>query len=374
MPFGLSNAPATFQRMIVTALVGLGEISAAYLDDVLVYAVDLPQLFHRMDLVLDRIIQAGLKLKPRKCVLPVQEITYLGFNVSASGIKPIQAKLDVIRDWPQPQTIKDVRGFLGFVNRYFAFYPNVAGVTAPLARIVGKRRLEWTDELQTAFQQTKAAFSQINEIIIPDPQGSFVLETDASNVGIGACLLQPDAEGHERPIGYYSKSLNGAQRNYDIYKLEFFALYQAVKHFAVYLAFLRHFTVRVDNQALRFWRTAQFAPGDVRAKWKAFLDPFRFDIEHLPGDSNTIADAISRAPHTVQTTPNKPAHSRLSQPASTGVSHPAIAQASVPDTTQVQPPTPQLNVQLSYGRDHQIIISILNGSSKIKEERLARSN
>ena len=370
MPFGLSNAPATFQRMIMTALVGLGEISAAYLDDILVYAPDLPKLLIRMDIVLDRITEAGLKLKPRKCVLPVQEIPYLGYNVSFKGITPIQAKLDVIRDWPQPKTTKELRGFLGFVNRYFTFYPDVAGVTAPLARATNQRPLKWTAELQTAFEKSKIMFQKINTLAIPDAEGEFILETDASNVGIGACLLQPDENGHERPVGYYSKALNSAQRNYAIYKLEFFALYQAVKHFAVYLAFLSHFKVRVDNQALRFWRTSEFPPGDVRAKWKAFLDPFRFDIEHLAGDLNTIADAISRAPHTVETTPNRPIHARKCAPAATAASNPAMALTTDEATPVEQPPTQQLNVKSSYGREHQIIIAILTGAGKVKDETI----
>ena len=237
-----------------------------------------------------------------------------------------------------------------------------------MARATSQRSLKWTAELQTAFEQTKVVFQTINTLKIPDAEGDFVLETDASNVGIGACLLQPDENGNERPVGYYSKALNSAQRNYAIYKLEFFALYQAVKHFAVYLAFLKHFKVRVDNQALRFWRTAEFPPGDVRAKWKAFLDPFRFDIEHLAGDLNTIADAISRAPHTVETTPNRPIHARATAPTATAASHPAMAR--VPELVKPveQLPTQQLNVKASYGREHQIIISILNGAAKIKDD------
>ena len=361
MPFGLSNAPATFQRMIMTALIGLGNISAAYLDDVLVYGNDLKQLLMRMDLVLERIKEAGLKLKPRKCVLPVQEIVYLGYQVSDKGVSPIQAKLNVIRDWPTPQTIKELRGFLGFVNRYFSFYPALACVTAPLARTTGKRTLVWTATLQTAFEKTKEAFATINTLSLPNPDGKYVLETDASQNGLGACLLQVDTDGQEKPIGYYSKALNSAQQNYTIHKLEFFALYQAVKHFAVYLAFLDNFEVRVDNQALRFWRTAPIAPGDVRIKWKAFLDPFRFDIVHQAGSDNTIADAISRAPHTVSSTPNRPSHVNSSM-------QPALAAATVARVEAEQQSTATLNIKASYNKDHAVIIAVLKGSNVVRDE------
>jgi hypothetical protein len=161
--------------------------------------------------------------------------------------------------------------------------------------------------MQHSFEFTKQAFEKVQTLSVPSPNGDYVLQCDASQTGIGACLFQvPD--GLEKPIGYFSHSLKEAQKNYDSYKLELFASYQAVKYFAVFLSFLPHLIVRTDNQALRFWRMSEFAAGDVRSKWKSYLDPFRFDIVHQPGTLKSTADATSRAPQHVQCKNSWPYH------------------------------------------------------------------
>jgi hypothetical protein len=183
-----------------------------------------------------------------------EEITYLGHLVNKDGITPLKVKLDLIKEWPQPRTIKDLRAFLGFVNRYFTFYPHLSTVTAPLARAASKRNLIRTPEMQHSFESTKQAFEKVQTLTVTGPNGEYVLETDASQTGIRACSFQVQ-DGLEKPIGYFSRSLKDAQKNYGSHKLELFALYQAVKYFAVYLSFLPHFVARTDNQASRFWRT-----------------------------------------------------------------------------------------------------------------------
>jgi len=310
MPFGLSNAPATFQRMMLTALIGLGDISAVYLDDVLVFAETLPLLLGRLESVLIKIVESGLKLKPRKCVLAVPEVTYLGFKISARGIEPLKTKLGPIETWPTPRNVHEVRQFLGLINRYYSFYPRLALITSPLARATGQKKLQWTEELQKAFLKVKEIFqTPIPTLALPDAEGQYIVETDASFSGLGGCLLQVQ-NGEEKPVAYFSKALKPAEKNYDINKLELLALYTTIRHFAVYLSFLPHFLVRVDNVSLRYWRTSVFAPGDVRSRWKAYLDMFRFDIVHRPGLENTIADAISRAPQTMESTPLMPKHQK----------------------------------------------------------------
>jgi hypothetical protein len=134
MSFGLTNAPATFQRMMLTALAGLGYISCTYLDDVLIYAKYLQMLLHRTEIILARICATGLKLRPRKCEFCRQKIQYLGYIVGPEGVSSVESKLKLIQDWATPTSLKELRGFLGFINRYFTFYPHMALVTAPLAR------------------------------------------------------------------------------------------------------------------------------------------------------------------------------------------------------------------------------------------------
>jgi hypothetical protein len=141
MPFGLTNAPATFQRMMLTALVGLGNISCTYLDDVLTYAKNLQMLLHRTQIILVRICATGLKLKPRKCEFCRQKIQYLGYIVGPEGASPVESKLKLIQDWAIPTSLKELRGVLGFINRYFTFCPHMASVTAPLAIATGLKML-----------------------------------------------------------------------------------------------------------------------------------------------------------------------------------------------------------------------------------------
>jgi transposase InsO family protein len=160
--------------------------------------------------------------------------------------------------------------------------------------------------------------------------------------------------------------------------------YQSVKHFAVYLSFLPEFLVRSDNEALRWWRTTEFAPGDIRSKWKSYLDPFRFEVEHLPGASNTIADAISRAPNTVMSSPTEPHHIRhlMQQQAASQVARADSTRASTSANTEQdcqtatptptdQPTCPVANVKASYGRDHALIISVLKRRNHVNEQTIA---
>lgn len=358
MPFGLSNAPATFQRMIQAALAGLFDISAAFLDDVLVFGNNLEQLLKRADDVLGRLRAFGLRCKPRKCVLATQSLPYLGYQVSQHGLTPIPAKLQLVQEWPTPTTTKELRGFLGLVNRYFPFYADLAIVTAPLARETGRRHFVWTDAMQKAFDDTKGLFLNVPTIAIVDPDGQFILETDACSIGIGAVLLQT-ADGVERPVAYFSRALKGAQTNYDPHKLELYALYQAVRHFAPYLSFTS-FLVRTDNNALSYWRTAKFADGDVRTKWKSYLDGFRFDIIHHRGTANSLADAISRAPHLVESTRLKPVHAR---DASTSTISTALAKQLESNAVQDW----SADFTPKYKKDHAIFIGVLSGTHSVKD-------
>ena len=158
--------------------------------------------------------------------------------------------------------------------------------------------------MQTAFEVTKQKLANVNTLAIIQPEGQLILETDASGIGIGAVLLQ-NQKGTERPIAYYSKALNTAERNYDVCKREMFALVKAVKYFSLYLAG-NSFTVRTDNSALRWWRNMEVSPGSTVARWKTILDSYNFEIAHLPGKNNAIADALSRKPESVPNTPIKP--------------------------------------------------------------------
>ena len=354
MPFGLCNAPATFSRMILTALIGLGSISATYLDDILIYGPTLSMFLARTRSVLERIRTSGLKLKPTKCCVVTQEITYLGFRINPQGLSPLPVSLRLIQSVEAPKTVKQLRHFLGLVNRYLPFYQRLASLTAPLCQLTGHRTLTWTEEAQEAFHRVQHAFDHIPTLFIPNGQDPFILETDASRSGIGAVLLQKSC-GIERPVGYYSKGLSHAESNYSIYKLELFAVVSAVKHFRIYLSH-QPFTIRTDNQALTWFRRQQVPPGDVIARWFATLEQFTFTIVHLPGEQNQIADELSRKPETlIQSSPTK-----------LNAYTPAQPSALLTDITT------DLSVQ--YNAEHQQIVQLLRNGDEPSSQRLHASS
>ena len=155
--------------------------------------------------------------------------------------------------------------------------------------------------MQQVFDKVKHFFDSTPTLFIPNGSDLFILETDASGHGIGAVLFQQGADTIQRPVGYFSKTLSDAERNYSIYKLELFAIVRAIKHFRIYLSH-HPLLLRTDNQAILWWKRQVIPPGDVIARWFAFLEQFNFTVVHQKGENNNIADAISRNPDSVQMT------------------------------------------------------------------------
>jgi hypothetical protein len=238
----------------------------------------------------------------------MQRVIYLGYHLDASGVSSIPSKLEIIQKWSTPTTLKGLRGFLGFVNRYFSSYPHLAIVSAALARATGKRQFEWTSEMEQSFVKTKRALRDVNTPAILAPRRKFVLETDASGVGIGAVLLQ-EQDGVERPIAFYFKALSDAESRYDTMRLALMALVRAVQNSQIHLA-RQQFQVRTDSTGVRYWRNIEAPVPSVILKWSAYLSSFNFEIEHLAGRHNSIADALSRFPSSVPNTQLKPARVR----------------------------------------------------------------
>jgi hypothetical protein len=160
-------------------------------------------------------------------------------------------KIEINSGLAASTSLKELRGFLGFINRYFTYFPHMALVTAPLARATLLKNFTWTKDMQTAFEITKQKLANVNTLTIIQLKGELILETDSSGIGISAVLLRIQ-NGTEKPNAYYSKTLNNAERNYDVCKREMFALVKAVKYFSLYLPGST-FAVRTDNAALR-WR------------------------------------------------------------------------------------------------------------------------
>ena len=237
MPFGLCNAPATFQRIIEKVLVGLQwHILVLYLDDIVVFSKLVDQHITDLETVLGRLEQSGLKLKTKKCQFFSKEVTILGHTVSQNGIKPDLTKIEAVKRIPRPTNNSELRKFLGFTSYFRKFVKDYATIAKPLYNLTRESvTWKWTPECENAFQSLKENLTSYPVLAYPDVDGGqFILDCDASDYGIGAVLSQVQ-DGVERVIAYGSRTLNNAEENYCVTRREMLALVYFTKYFQEYL-------------------------------------------------------------------------------------------------------------------------------------------
>ncbi|KAK3099399.1 hypothetical protein FSP39_003829 [Pinctada imbricata] len=293
MPFGLCNAPATFERLMELVLRGLiWERCLCYIDDVVVFGNSFETALKNLEIVLKRLRKANLKLKPSKCVLFQTEVLYLGHVVCGEGIKCDPKKLEAVKSWPVPKSVPEVRSFLGLAGYYCRFIPTFSSIASPLTRMTRKgRKFDWNPSCQKAFEILKEKLITSPVLTYPDRDSLFVLDTDASDTGIGAVLSQIQ-DGEEKVISYASKTLNRSQERYCTTYKELLAVVSFVKTFRHYL-WGRKFIVRTDHASL-VWLRRFKNPEGVVARWIAFLETYDFEIQHRKGSLHTNADSLSR--------------------------------------------------------------------------------
>ncbi len=296
MPFGLCNAPATFQRLMDLILAGLQWTSClVYLDDVIIVGKTFEEHLHNLRAVFDRLREAGLKLKPTKCALCRQEVNFLGHIVSADGVATDPAKTEKVETWPIPTSRREVQQFVGLANYYRRFIKNFAEIAKPLHKLTEKTmQFKWTPQCQEAFDQLKRQLTTAPVLAFPDFNRPFTLDTDASDVGIGAVLSQTDDEGKERVVAFASRTLSKAERRYCVTRKELLAVVVFVHHFRPYLLG-RKFTLRTDHGSLS-WLSNFKQPEGQLARWIEKLQEYNFHIVHRPGRKHNNADALSRLP------------------------------------------------------------------------------
>ena len=232
MPFGLKNAPATFQRMMDNALRGLvGKYCFVYLDDIVVFGKTLQEHNDNLRLLLQRLRETGLKLQPDKCEYLRPELEYLGHLITAKGVKPNPAKTEAVKNFKQPKDVTEIQSFLGLAGYYRKFIKNFSHIAKPLTELTKKNNtFYWTDKHTKAFNQLKELLCTAPVLRYPDYEKEFTLTTDASNIGLGAVLSQ---EGH--PCCFISRTLNGAEQNYSITEKELLAIVWATQRLRQYL-------------------------------------------------------------------------------------------------------------------------------------------
>ena len=313
MAYGLTNAPASFQRAMQCCLAGLNwDIALCFLDDVIIFSKDFDEHLSRLGKVLDRFQQFHLKLKPSKCHLLQEEVSYLGHRVSAAGISTDPQKIQAVREWPTPTNCKDVKSFLGLCLYYRRFVHRFSDIATPLYDVSNLKRFQWTAEAQAAFVKLKEALITAPVLGHPDFSLPFIVDADASDLGVG-CTLSQIQQGKERPIAYTSKKFDQQEKRWPITEQESYAAVLGVRVFRSYLLG-RKFTLRTDHQALTFMQSKTQAPSGKIARWMMELQQYDFDMVYRPGIRHRNADALSRNPHLPPDSPLVPADPEVCAP------------------------------------------------------------
>lgn len=298
-PFGLANAPSTFQRYINHALREyLDLFVSAYVDDILIYTEGSLRKHQRhVKQVLQKLQDAGLFVDIDKCEFNTQSTKYLGYIIEAGqGIRMDPAKIQVIKDWEKPTSVRGVRSFLGFANFYHAFIEGFAELVHPLNALTTKKAIakpfSMTPEASAAFTALKSAFLSAPAIAYFDPDRKTVLETDASGWCSGGVLKQLGPDG-EKPVAFYSKKHAPAECNYEIHDKELLAIVRCLEEWNEFLIAVPEFVIRTDHKNLQYFnKIRQLTERQMR--WSLLLSKFNFVLEYKPGRLNSMADALSR--------------------------------------------------------------------------------
>ncbi|CAB4420776.1 unnamed protein product [Rhizophagus irregularis] len=294
MPFGLKNAPGTFQRLMDKVLKEyIGEFVVVYIDDIMIYSKNFEEHLQHIEKVLRKMRETNLTLKLKKCKFGERNIEFLGHIVGKDGLQPDVKKVETINKIKPPQTIREVRSFLGLCSYYRKFIKNYSKIAKPITKLIKKdEEFRWGQEQQNAFKILKEKLTQKPILAHPDFEKEFILLTDASAEGLGAILSKKNDEGKEVVISYASKSNNNTEANYPITDLECLAIVWGIRYFHKFLIG-RKFKVITDHAALKGLMNDKIPKGR-RARWIMELQQYDFEVIHRSGKENKNADALSR--------------------------------------------------------------------------------
>jgi len=293
LPFGVRNGPACFSRLMNHVLTGLtGRDVYVYLDDIIIFSSTIDEHLAKLKRVFSRLRQFNLKLKLSKCDFLKTKIAYLGYQITANGVRPDPEKLRVLEKYPVPRSADDVRSFLGFVGFYRQFIPNFSTISRPLTGLLRKSiKFDWTEECQSSFEELKKNLMEEPILKYPDFEKKFVVVTDASNDGIGGVLMQ-EHDGKLFPIAYASRHLQKPERNYPITEKEALAVVWSMKKFRN-IIYGYEIEVLTDHQALKYLFKDKILEGRM-SRWSLKIQDFSPTITYIPGKANVLADCLSR--------------------------------------------------------------------------------
>jgi hypothetical protein len=288
MPFGLSNAPATFQALMNDVLKPyLRRFVLVFFDDILIYSTSWAEHLQHVAVVFNELRAHRLHLKRSKCSFGTSSVAYLGHVISAEGVAMDADKVAAVLAWPIPHSLRALRGFLGLAGYYRKFIREFGLIAAPLTRLLRRDAFAWDDEATAAFEALKRALTTGPVLQMPAFDRPFVVDCDASGVGFGAVLHQD-----EGPLAFFSRPFAARHLKLAAYEQELIGLVQAVRHWRPYL-WGRTFRIRTDHYSLKFLLDQRLSTVPQH-QWLSKLFGFDFTVEYRPGRLNTVADALSR--------------------------------------------------------------------------------
>jgi hypothetical protein len=296
MPFGLSNAPGTFQRLMDKVLKGLNwKQCVVYLDDIVIFSKSFEEHLERLEAVLKRLQQAKIKIQPSKCNFCMSEVNFLGFKVSKDGLLPNQERVATIANLPPPQSVTETKRFLGFVSYYRRFIKNLSKIAEPLFELCKKNcKFKWTSLEQNSFDRLKNILCSAPILRYANPNQDFILQCDASSSALGAVLSQQDIQGKEHPIAYASRTLSTQEKRYSNTEREALAIQWSMSYFRHYL-YGKFCKVYTDHQPLVTMDRMKTPDGKLATIFSKLENMgVTYSLHYRNAKANKNADVLSR--------------------------------------------------------------------------------
>ena len=294
-PFGLKTSTAALVRTLDFVLNGLGDFYLTFIDDIFCASENVYQHLQHLELLFHRLLENNSTINLEKSHFFRSEVKFLGHILTSTGIKPDPEKIETIQNFSRPRNLKELHGFLGLINFYTRFSKNHAAKIIPILELLKKGvKLSWNGDLERTFNEIKLLFSSSVILNYPDIKKPFYLQTDSSDVALGAVLFQLDEDGNPCPIIYASPTLKGAELAYYTTEKELLAIVWALHKFRSYIMGGK-IIIRTDHKALTFLKTCKLLSGRL-TRWTMANQDYDISIKYWPGKNNLVADTLSRLP------------------------------------------------------------------------------
>ncbi|BES97092.1 multicellular organismal development [Nesidiocoris tenuis] len=303
MPFGLRSAAQTFQRFMDSVTRDLPFVKV-YIDDCLIFSRSPEEHLRHLEMFFARLAQQHLRINLGKCEFAKPSISFLGFQISSEGISPLPDKVEAIRNYTKPKTVREMKRFLGMINFYHHLHKDMAKLQAPLHpqnQLHGSTPIVWTSQMEEAFESCKRILSEDIVLSFPEPDAPLSLSADASEVAIGGAIHQL-VNGLQLPLAFFSRKISPTEARYSTYDRELLAVYETIRYFS-YILEGRPFTIYTDHRPLThaFTKKADgLSPRQLRHL--SYISEFSTDIRYVKGTANVTADALSRVEAIVRRT------------------------------------------------------------------------